>query len=96
MNTTIRALFLSAVLWIDSFASTPRQVYVQHKAAHALVGIAVYEAFRAADRPKTGLAVVLTLGVAKELYDRKHGGRFRPGDVAWTVAPATLTYSVRW
>lgn len=73
-----------------------RQNYVQHKAAHALVGLAVYETFKVAHRPKTGLAVVFGLGVAKELYDRKHGGRFRPGDVAWTVAPATLTYSVRW
>ena len=92
--TKFTQLFLMLVA-LPAMAES-HQTYVQHKTIHALGGIAVYEAFRAAGRPKTGLAVVLGLGIAKELYDRKHGGRFRGGDVAWTTAPATVTFVVRW
>lgn len=85
------------ILCLPAFAMTPaRQTYVEHKAIHALVGISVAEFGRAKGYPKTGIAVAWGLGIAKELYDRKHGGRFRAGDVAWTGAPATLSISVRW
>jgi hypothetical protein len=74
-----------------------RKVYVQHKAAHAVVGIGVAWVGHELGYPKTGLAVAFGLGVAKELYDRKHGGKFRGGDVAWTTLPAvTVSYSLKW
>jgi hypothetical protein len=73
-----------------------RRTYVEHKTVHALVGLGVAEFGRRQGYPKTGIAVAWGLGVAKELYDRKHGGRFRAGDVAWTGAPATVSISVRW
>ena len=89
--------FLILFLCLPSFAMTPaRRTYVEHKAVHALVGIGVAEFARQKGYPKTGVAVAFGLGIAKELYDRKHGGRFRAGDVAWTGAPATLSISVRW
>ena len=67
-----------------------RQTYVTHKAAHAVIGVAVCY-------PKTGIAIAFGLGIAKELYDKKHGGSFRCGDVAWTGMPgATLSISFRW
>ena len=41
--------------------------------------------------------IAFGLGIAKELYDKKHGGSFRCGDVAWTGMPgATLSISFRW
>lgn len=89
--------FLILFLCLPSFAMTPaRRTYVEHKAAHALVGIGVAYTGERLGYPKTGIAVAWGLGIAKELYDRKHGGRFRAGDVAWTGAPATITFSVRW
>lgn len=85
-------------LCLPAFAMTPaRQTYVEHKAAHALVGVGIAWAGQELGYPKTGIAVAWGLGIAKELYDRKHGGRFRAGDVAWTGAPATVfSISVRW
>ena len=73
-----------------------RSVYVQHKAAHAAIGMAVYEVGKASGHPKTGLALAFGLGIGKELYDRKHGGSFRAGDVAWTTVPATISFSFKW
>jgi len=70
--------------------------YNRRKAGHALVGIAVYGAFYHFGYPKTGVAVAFGLGVGKELYDERHGGRFRCGDVAWTGCPAMVTFSIRW
>ena len=79
-----------------SFIS-PRETYVARKTAHALVGMGVIWAGHELGYPKTGIACAFGLGVAKELYDRKHGGRFRAGDVAWTVMPgAVISVSVRW
>lgn len=72
------------------------QEYNRHKAIHALAGFAVYEVAKHYGHPRTGVALAWGLGIAKELHDQRHGGRFRAGDVAWTGAPATLTFSVRW
>lgn len=77
-------------------AQSSRRVYVEHKAAHALAGLAVYELGKAAGHPRTGLAIAFGLGIAKELYDRHHGGSFRAGDVAWTGGPATVAFSFKW
>jgi len=73
-----------------------RSTYESHKAVHALGGLAVYEFAKVQGHPKTGLALAWGLGIAKEVYDKRHGGRFRPGDAAWTGAPATVAFSVRW
>ena len=81
----------------DVSSMSPRETYVTHKTAHALVGIGVAWAGHELGYPKTGIACAWGLGIAKELYDRKHGGRFRVGDVIWTGAPATVfSVSVRW
>jgi len=91
-------LLLCASLWGQQAQGlSARETYVTHKAFHAMGGVMVYYAFADAGYPKTGLAVAWGLGIAKELYDRKHGGRFRAGDVAWTGAPATLIQvSFKW
>lgn len=88
------ALSLQAQTWINE--GTPRTVYVKHKTAHAVGGLVVYGLFDAVGYPKTGLCLVLLLGVAKELMDRNNGGRFRAGDVAWTIGPALVTYTIRF
>lgn len=76
---------------------SPRTVYVTHKTAHALVGLTVAYTFAELGYPKTGVVTAWLLGVLKELYDQRHGGSFRAGDVAWTGAPATVfTVSFRW
>ena len=90
--------------WLLPFICAPlmcmtpaRQTYVTHKAAHAVIGVAVCYAGAGLGYPKTGIAVAFGLGIAKELYDKKHGGSFRCGDVAWTGMPgATLSISFRW
>ena len=92
----MKKFFLACMLWVDSFAASPRQVYVIHKALHALGGIGIYYAFDLVGYPKLGLAVTLGAGIAKELLDREMGGRFRAGDIAWTVLPATVVFVVRW
>jgi hypothetical protein len=95
---TLLAFFLSLSLhaqaWINE--GTARTVYVKHKSIHALGGLAVYGFFDHAGYPKTGLCVVLALGILKELYDRRNGGTFRPGDVAWTIGPASVVYLIRF
>ena len=73
------------------------KTYVEHKAAHALIGMGICYAGAKLGHPKTGIAIALTLGIAKEIYDQKHGGKFRGGDVAWTTMPGVvLTYSIKW
>ena len=54
---------MAAQVWADS--GSARQVYVKHKAIHALVGITVAFTFHELDLPKTGLVLVLGLGIAK-------------------------------
>ena len=88
-----RALLL---LLATAAATAGDRDYNRHKAVHALAGLAIYEVSKHYGHPKTGLALAWGLGIAKELHDQRHGGRFRAGDVAWTGAPATLTFSVRW
>lgn len=85
---------LHAQAWFNT--GTPRQVYVKHKAAHALVGIGVAVIAQEFNHPRLGLMLVLMLGVGKELYDQAHGGAFRLGDVAWTFGPATFVVVMRW
>lgn len=88
-------LLLSCMSWLN--AGTPREVYVKHKTAHALVGLGVFFVSYELGYPKTGLSIDLALAVGKELYDSTHGGRFRVGDIAWTVLPATAFYlAIRW
>lgn len=70
--------------------------YNRRKAAHALIGIGVAFTGEKLGYPKTGIALAWGLGVGKELYDQRHGGRFRAGDVAWTGAPATFVIAIRW
>ena len=72
------------------------RTYARHKALHALGGILVYEGAKQLGHPKTGLALAWGLGIGKEIYDQRHGGSFRAGDVAWTGLPATVCFSVRW
>lgn len=89
------SMMLAAYAWGN--AGTPREVYVKHKAVHALVGLGLAYYFNELGFPKTGLTLVLALGVAKELFDQSRGGRFRAGDVAWTIGPATvLIVALRW
>ena len=47
-------------------------------------GIAALATVIAQDRA-VGVGAAVVAGVAKELYDRKHGGRFSTADVLWTV-----------
>ena len=79
-------------------AMTPdRKTYVEHKAIHAVISLGICYTANEMGYPKTGVAIAFGLGLAKELYDKKHGGRFRVGDVAWTTMPgATLTIAYRW
>lgn len=92
----MKTLLLSIMLWVGSFAATPRQVYVIHKTLHAIGGIAVYMAFDLIGYPKLGLGMALGIGIAKELLDQSNGGKFRVGDIAWTALPATVAFVVRW
>ena len=85
---------LNAGAWLNQGSS--RTIYLKHKSVHALGGLAVYQLGKVSGHPKTGLAMAWGIGVAYESYEQRHGGRFRAGDIAWTVAPATLAFSVRW
>jgi hypothetical protein len=78
-------------------SGTPRQVYVKHKALHAIGGIGIAWVGHEMGYPKTGVALAFGVGIAKELYDQKHGGSFRAGDVAWTGMPAAaISIAFRW
>lgn len=88
------SLSLQAQAWINE--GTARTIYVKHKTIHGLGGLALYGIFDAAGYPKTGLCFVLALGILKELYDQRNGGRFRGGDVAWTIVPASVVYLIRF
>lgn len=92
----MKAFLMGVMLWVDSFAATPRQTYVLHKTLHAIGGIGIYYAFDLVGYPKLGLSMALAVGIAKELLDQSNGGRFRAGDIAWTVLPATVVFVVRW
>lgn len=71
--------------------------YNRRKAAHALIGIGVAFTGEKLGYPKVGLALAFGLGVGKELYDQRHGGSFRAGDVAWTGGPAlVISFRHRW
>ncbi len=85
-----------ALLCLPALASD-RSYYVNRKIGHAAVGIGIAWAGHELGYPKTGIAVAFGVGIAKELYDRKHGGKFRAGDVAWTAAPgAVISFSFKW
>ena len=73
-----------------------RSTYEHHKLVHVAAGIAVYEVCKLNGAPKTGVALAFGLGIAKETYDKRHGGKFRGGDVAWTSGPAAFCFAVRW
>lgn len=74
-----------------------REQYVTHKAFHAVGGMFIYWAFEDLGYPKTGVFMAWLAGIAKELIDKKRGGSFRCGDIAWTGAPATVIYvSFKW
>lgn len=102
----MKALLLSAMLAVQAWGQDPnnwfnsgttRQVYVRHKAAHAIGGMLITWAFHEMGYPKTGLAFTMLLGILKERYDQLHGGSFRVGDIAWTVGPAYTIYVVfKW
>jgi NAD(P)H-hydrate repair Nnr-like enzyme with NAD(P)H-hydrate dehydratase domain len=47
-------------------------------------------------KPEYALAMVITAAVGKELYDRKHGGKFDSRDVLATVAGAAPVLYLRW
>ena len=81
--------------WLNE--GTAHTVYVKHKAAHAVAGMAVAYTGAKLGYPKTGIALAWAAGIGKELYDQKHGGSFRTGDVLWTGAPATVfSYTFKW
>lgn len=92
----IKLWLIALVQWVDSFASTPRQVYVLHKALHAAGGIIIYLAFDLVGFPRLGMGVVLSAGIIKEILDQSNGGSFRVGDVAWTTFPALIVFVARW
>ena len=72
-----------------TLSASDRSYYVNRKVGHAVVGMGVAWAGHELGYPKTG--------IAKELYDRKHGGKFRAGDIMWTAAPATVvSISFKW
>lgn len=80
-----------------TLSASDRSYYVNRKVGHAVVGMGIVWAGHELGYPKTGIAVAWGLGIAKELYDRKHGGKFRAGDVAFTAVPATVvSISFKW
>jgi hypothetical protein len=80
--------------WLN--AGTPHTVYVKHKAFHALAGLAIYGVGAELGHPQVGLGLAWGAGIGKELYDQRHGGSLRAGDVVWTGLPATVVFVVRW
>ena len=87
--------FLQAfTTWTNS--GTARTVYVKHKAVHAIAGLLIYLALFHVIIPALALAVVFTVGVSKEVFDKNNGGSFRVGDIAWTCSLAFLLCLARF
>ena len=91
----ILPLLLTAQMWAAETkvwfnSGTPHTVYVKHKAAHALVGLTLTYLSHEAGDYIPGLIAAFILAVLKEDMDRRGGGKFRVGDIAWTVGPAIV------
>lgn len=81
--------------WLNS--GTPHNVYIKHKAAHAIVGLTLTYLSHEAGDYRPGLICALILALLKEHLDRRAGGQFRAGDIAWTVGPAyVVAVSFKW
>ena len=89
MNSNIKiiipACFLALLTASPVFAES--YAFEQDKQKHFAVGagLAALATVIAKDRA-VGIGAAVVAGVAKELYDRRHGGRFSTADVVWTVA----------
>lgn len=82
-------------VWFNS--GTPHTVYVKHKTAHAIGGLALTYISHEAGDYRPGLICALILALLKEHLDRQAGGQFRAGDIAWTVGPAyVVAVSFKW
>lgn len=102
MKAFLLSFFMAVQMWAAESqvwfnSGTPRQVYVRHKAAHAIVGLTLTYLSHEAGEYLPGLIAAFILAVLKEDMDRRSGGSFRVGDIAWTVGPAiVLSYSLKW
>ena len=85
MKHKINALVISFLVASPAFAES--YAFEQDKQKHfagggALAGLTTI----ITKDPAVGIGVAATAGILKELYDRKHGGRFSTADVVWTAA----------
>ena len=73
------------------------RVNVGHKVGHFAVGFGIAWGFGVAGHHKTGLALGIGLGIAKEVYDHRHSDETwvsQKRDVLITSAGALLGYAV--
>lgn len=103
LSALIIAFFAASPAFAESFA------FEQDKRQHFAVGMAVstLATVIAKDRA-VGIGAAAMVGVAKELYDRRHHGIFSKADLAWGIAggfagayiggliitPRSVTYSM--
>ena len=85
MKHKISALIISILTASPAFAES--YAFEADKQKHFAVGagIAALATVISQDRA-AGVGAAVVAGIAKELYDRRHGGRFSTADVLWTVA----------
>ena len=81
LSALVIALLAASPAFAESFA------FEQDKQKHFVGGGALAGLTTIITKdPAIGIGVAATAGILKELYDRKHGGRFSTADVLWTVA----------
>lgn len=94
----ITPIILAALLAVPAFAqaSDNGKVNVGHKIGHFAIGFGVAWGCGLANHHKTGLAIGIGLGLAKEYYDNKHGETWasQKRDILITSAGAVLGYAV--
>ena len=91
---------LSISLWLPAIAGGIAPDKAKHFVAGAVISLVTGETAGALKLPHPRLwafgAAVLA-GVAKEVYDRRRGGRFDPNDLAATaLGGAVVTFTVRF
>lgn len=83
LSALVIALLAASPAFAESFA------FEQDKRQHFAVGMAIGGLATVISKDRAvGIATSALVGVAKELYDRKHHGVFSKADIAWNVVGA--------
>ena len=83
LSAIVISLLVASPVFAESYA------FEQDKRQHFAVGMAIGGLATVISKDRAvGIATSALVGVAKELYDRNHGGVFSKADIAWNVIGA--------